>query len=256
MKKVFSIREALSDSWKLIKNENLFLIDGVFILYLIALFLQSLFIKGGLGSVIQLSIGVIFGLGITKMALQIADGEEPGLDSFTGQMSKFFKMLLANILVSLPMVVPVLIFIVGLMAKISTMPGIADKPEYRELGKLAAMPEVANNASTFIIVGLLLFIPAIYLSIRWMFYPYLIVDKGCGAMESIKKSMELTRSHAGHLVLLYLSNIAIVILGVAAFLIGLFVSIPLIYMMQTLIYRKLEKANSKADSGFEEITLG
>ncbi len=255
MKKAFSIRESLSGSWKLIKNEYLFLIDGVFIVYILALFLQSLFIKGGLGSLIQITLGVIFALGMTKITLQIADGEEPGLESFTGQMSKFFKMVGANILVSLPMIVPVVLFVIGFLPKYITLPGIANNPDYKDLAKLAEVPVIMNNTNLFLIAGLLLFIPAFYLSVRWMFYPYLIVDKGLGTIESMKKSMELTRGHVGHLLLLILSTIAIVILGFAAFLIGLFVSIPLIYMMQTLIYRKLEKANSKADAGFEEITL-
>ena len=71
----------------------------------------------------------------------------------------------------------------------------------------------------------LLIVPGIYLAIRLQFYSAYIVEEDCGIIES--------------LFLLLLVMIGTAIVGCILFFVGLFVAVPLIYMMYGYVFRKL-----------------
>ena len=91
-----------------------------------------------------------------------------------------------------------------------------------------------------VMVGfILLIVPGIIWAIKFQFFGFLIVDKGVGVMDSIKKSGLLTEGVKMELflfgILLALLNIA----GAIALGIGLFVTIPTSIMAGVYVYRKL-----------------
>lgn len=96
------------------------------------------------------------------------------------------------------------------------------------------------------VIGFALFIiPGIIFSIKLQFAGYLIVDKGMGAVESIKKSWKMTKGVKWNLFLLGLLLCLINLLGVLCLVIGLFVTIPLTMVAEAYVYRKLlSKINS------------
>lgn len=100
---------------------------------------------------------------------------------------------------------------------------------------------VANILMAIIVtLGLCLFIiPGIYLALRLQFYAALIVEDDAGIIESLQRSWEITRGQGMSLFMLMLAMIGICILGLILLGIGIFVAMPLIYMMYAYVFRKL-----------------
>ncbi|HWQ19218.1 MAG TPA: hypothetical protein VN455_05515, partial [Methanotrichaceae archaeon] len=91
-----------------------------------------------------------------------------------------------------------------------------------------------------IAVGLIfLIVPGIYLAIRCQFYSYLIVDKGLGTIESLKKSAEITRGASWNLALFGLMLVGINILGMLALGVGLLATLPISWLAAAFVYRRL-----------------
>ena len=101
---------------------------------------------------------------------------------------------------------------------------------------------VANILYSIIVcIGIvLLIIPGIYLAIRLQFFQqYIVSEERCSAIDALKKSWELTQGQAMPLFLLALVQIGLTLLGLILLVVGLFVAIPLIVMMQCYVFRKL-----------------
>jgi uncharacterized membrane protein len=89
-------------------------------------------------------------------------------------------------------------------------------------------------------IGLILFIiPGIILGIAFRFYPFFIVDKNMGPIESIKASYAATKGSWLDIFLLLVIDVLIVFVGAVLLGIGLFLAIPIVLMTQAYVYRKL-----------------
>ena len=88
--------------------------------------------------------------------------------------------------------------------------------------------------------GFLIFYHPRYLSgIALQFFQAFIIEENAGIIESLHKSWEITKGQALPLFILALVMIGILILGCILFGIGIFVAVPLIYMMYGYVFRKL-----------------
>ncbi len=89
-------------------------------------------------------------------------------------------------------------------------------------------------------VGLaLLVVPGIYLAVRLQFFLASIVEEDTGITASLKRSWEITKGQMKPLLLLLLVAIGFMVLGLAFFAIGTFVTTPLIGLMYCYVFRKL-----------------
>lgn len=94
--------------------------------------------------------------------------------------------------------------------------------------------------SVIIVAGFILFIiPGIIFSIKLQYSEYLIVDKKLDAVSSIKKSWEMTKGVKWNLFLFGFLLGLINILGILALLIGLLITVPLTFIANAYVYRKL-----------------
>ena len=94
----------------------------------------------------------------------------------------------------------------------------------------------------------LLIIPGIYLYLRLQFFTAFIVEEDCGIIESLQKSWDLTKGQGMPLFLLLLAMIGTAIVGCILFCVGLFVAVPLIYMMQCYTFRKLNTISTEEEA--------
>ncbi len=85
----------------------------------------------------------------------------------------------------------------------------------------------------------LLIIPGIIFGIKLQFYSYLIIDKGLGPVEALKKSWEMTKGVKMDLFLFGLTLMLVNFLGLLALVVGLFASIPTTMVAAAYVYRKL-----------------
>ncbi len=91
-----------------------------------------------------------------------------------------------------------------------------------------------------VVFGMLLFIvPGIYWALKYQFYGELIVDKKMGALESLKKSGEITDGVKWQLLGFGFVLVGVNILGALALGVGLFVAIPMSSLAYFIVYRKL-----------------
>jgi len=92
-----------------------------------------------------------------------------------------------------------------------------------------------------IILGglILLIVPGIIWAIQFQFFGYLIIDKGLGPIEALKKSSKITKDAKWNLFLFGILLVLINILGALALLVGLFVTIPTTMIANAFVYRKL-----------------
>jgi hypothetical protein len=90
-------------------------------------------------------------------------------------------------------------------------------------------------------VGLiLLVIPGLYIAIKFQFYSYLIVDKNLGPIEAFKKSAILTKGVIQNLALFWLMLAGINIMGFIALGVGLLATIPVSWLANSYVYRRLQ----------------
>jgi uncharacterized membrane protein len=94
--------------------------------------------------------------------------------------------------------------------------------------------------TVIVIVGFaLLVVPGIYLAVRLQFSLASIVEEDTGIVASLKRSWEITKGQTMPLLLLLLVMIGLTVLGLAFFIIGIFVTYPLIGLMYCYVFRKL-----------------
>lgn len=93
-----------------------------------------------------------------------------------------------------------------------------------------------------IIVGLVfLILPGLYIAFRLQFFNYALLEQETpNFSDAIKTSWDMTKGHVIDLVVIAIVSAIIVIGGVLALIIGLFVAIPVISLMSVLVYKNLK----------------
>lgn len=102
---------------------------------------------------------------------------------------------------------------------------------------------------------LLLIVPGFVWAIKYSQTTFAIVDKRMGVMESLRYSASLTNGHKGNLFLLILLVVAINILGMLAFFVGLLVTAPLTAVVYGLVYTTLRNRSEGAVPAAETGTI-
>lgn len=102
----------------------------------------------------------------------------------------------------------------------------------------------------FIVVyGFVFFIiPGIIFMIKLQYYSYLIVDKGVGPIEALKRSWAITRGVKWNLFLFGLLLTSLLFLGALAFIVGLLIAAPVALVSNAFVYRRLSSHHAKATS--------
>ncbi len=119
-----------------------------------------------------------------------------------------------------------------------------EKPEVADLFSGGSL--FFNYFFTTILYGLivaagmiLLIVPGVIWAIRFGMAPYLVVDKGLGPMEALRKSSELTSGVKWDLFVFGLVLVGINLLGLLALGIGLLWTIPTALVAAAFVYRAL-----------------
>jgi uncharacterized membrane protein len=125
------------------------------------------------------------------------------------------------------------------------------------------MRDISFSASTFykfvlgyllytliVLAGfLLLIIPGIIWSIKYLYIVYLIVDKGSGPLEAMRQSARITDGVKWELFAFMLVLMVINMAGALFFIIGLFVTIPVTMLAMAYMFRKLSSGEIPSEFG-------
>jgi len=91
-----------------------------------------------------------------------------------------------------------------------------------------------------VLIGTLLFlIPGIIWSVQFMFFGYFIVDKELGPIKALRRSSQITKGIRADLFVFTLVIYILNLVGEIAFLVGLFVTVPMTLVALARVYRKL-----------------
>lgn len=93
-----------------------------------------------------------------------------------------------------------------------------------------------------VMVGLFLFIiPGVIWGLKYMFAPYLVVDKKMGVMDALRESGEMTMGLKWDLLGFYMVSSVVVMLGAMAFYVGMIVTVPISMIAMAGVYLHLAK---------------
>jgi len=212
--KTFSIKESIKTSWEIVKKSFWFVVGTTFIYLLFNFNINFSAKSGGLG----------------------------------GEMSDYSVttlLLVACIFLAIVVFLWFLRTIVQIgyyRIYLKLLDGI--KPSFRELFS-NSQPFWRYVGSTIlyglrILLGfVLLIVPGIIWGIKFQFMPILTVDKGLRPVEAMRESARMTEGHKWHLFKFGLVIMAINLLGLICFGVGILVTIPLSYLAHLYVYRKL-----------------
>ena len=82
--------------------------------------------------------------------------------------------------------------------------------------------------------------PPLYLSLRLQFYIYFLVEEECGLIESINKSMNISKGHIYQLFILGIILSIIIQVSMIPYLLGLIITIPFSKLATTYLYIQLD----------------
>jgi uncharacterized membrane protein len=165
-----------------------------------------------------------------------------------GQTTGSTSVTLGPASISVLVIGPILMFVVGVFMRAGLLSGCLDiadgKPvtigsffKPRNLGK-AILAALLVAIGTWI--GLILcIIPGIVFGFLAMFTIAFVVDRSLSPVESIKASIATVRSNVGGTLLSWLVQIAAILIGEFLCLVGLLVGIPIAALIQVYTYRKL-----------------
>lgn len=110
----------------------------------------------------------------------------------------------------------------------------------QQFGKIITYFVTSILYSIIVAIGtVILIIPGIYLALRLQFCYLYIVDENAGIIDSLKKSWAATEGQVIPLFVLALAFIGLMIVGIIALGIGIFIATPLIGLMLVGAFRRL-----------------
>lgn len=101
---------------------------------------------------------------------------------------------------------------------------------------------VAILTGILVIIGLvLLVVPGFIVYMMLSLAPFILLERGTSAIESLKESRRITRGHRMNIFLFVLMLVVLNILGALAFMVGLLVTIPISLLAFVHVYKHIEK---------------
>lgn len=230
MKKSFSIKESYRNAWALYKKNWKFITVTYLIVFGVEIassVIRSSVPKNAAGiaiilAIISSAIQMLVGIGTVVIFLKLVDRKKAEYSDLFKSYKYFLNYFLGAILYGIIVCgLPVLVILVALT--------------------LGAFKGNEINAGLIVlIVGLIISFPiAIYLSLRYQFYSYFIVDKNLPPVEAIKASSKATQGVKWKLFGFGFVHAGVALLGLLALWIGIIVAAPLIAIATIFAYRKL-----------------
>ena len=193
----------------------------------------------------------LFSMGLTlgsiKIILDAISGKSPKMNDLFNKFDLLIPYVLSYLTI---MVSALLIFIPISSFMLSEIDAVSIVKLFVSGELTSALQELSygvNYIPLFIFITL-----CFYMWIRIQFYPYLIVSKELGPLESLKKSFVLTENHVLDLVIFIFCLIAINLLGLLALGLGLFITIPYSLISSCIMFNYLsetKRQNSNTSDG-------
>ena len=224
----FNPLAAIKTGWQCTKEHFIVSLGLVLVFGVVNALLSLIPATGVVGSIVQLLnmlVSVIWSLGMVRITINVVDGEEPRFGVFKEVMPRLLHFIVLMIIMSLFMFIPACA-IVGIGAASC---GVS-------LTTLAAFDLMA--ISTVWLWIALAFVPVIYISLRFFFAPYLLIDRGLSPIEALKMSWKASYPLQGGIFIFMLISTVLSLAGLVCFFVGLFFSTIIVMYAQAALYRQ------------------
>ncbi len=114
------------------------------------------------------------------------------------------------------------------------------------------VPLVVVNVIVHTLVGVGLFfvlIPGVFIALAFGQWPFLIMDRNLGILDSLESSWRMMKGYKGEFLLLWMMLVGINLLGLIPLGMGLVFTVPLTYAIQAAFYDRVLKLNPPAARG-------
>ena len=224
-KNSISAGDCVSNGWNLVtKNFGMYL--GISIIALI--------LAGCIPCVSLFLVGPIL-TGIYYVCLRDISGEPVEFGMMFRGFDVFVPAMVVGIIQSIPeMFGQGLRFSVNI-ADIFSRSGNSDHFQSDGVG----IALLGGLTAIIVMVGLAIFLMAIILRISLFFAFPLIIEHKLGAVDAMKLSARAAWSNLGGLILLFILEFFVALIGILACIIGIFVAIPVIYAANAFAYRQV-----------------
>jgi uncharacterized membrane protein len=239
MTNTFSIKEAIVFGWHKVKEHSQ-LVFGV-VLTMFALQVASSVVQkvlqntliGAAASVVLAVLGVVLGAGMTLIFLRLARGERAHYRDIVPAMRLVWRYFLASVASGVISFLPIMAG--GLAALILLVSSGAVNPG----GGFSTAMGVGAGVALAALVMAVAVVCTVYLALRYSFARLAALD-GARVGDSLRQSSKLTHGVKWHLVLFVLALIAVNLLGLLVFIVGLLVSVPVSVFAFVHVYLKLK----------------
>lgn len=175
-------------------------------------------------------------LGVLLIAIRSAKGEKPSFSLLFGGGFVFVKYILASLsfyalslLCQLPFIVIAIVILVA--SKV-------------DLTQISTDPSVFSSLGGGVIAGLVFLLLALVavsvaLGLIFGYYPFFVVDRGEGPIQSLKSSSAMTRGVRWKLLLFIVTLLGVNLLGLLSLFVGLLFTGPLSVIATVSVYLRL-----------------
>ena len=224
----FSPIAAIKTGWKCAK-EHFIVSLGVLMAYGVVTAILSMFplnsVVGTVAQLLNMVVSLIWSMGILRLAINVVDGDAPRFSVFKEVLPRLLHYIVLSVLIYVVVLIPVFVIMCIGAATCSV-----------SLTTLSAFDITA--ISTMSLWVILSFVPVIYIALRLSFAPYLLIDRGCGPIESLKMSWKASYPLQGRLFVFFLLSLLVFIVGLLCFFVGAIFSTIIVMYAQAALYRQ------------------
>ena len=187
---------------------------------------------------VNLVLSVWVSAGFAKILLNAYDGEEPSFSVFGELLPKLGGLIGVNFMVAvcycIPLVLGFIVLSIGAGASAVSF-NLADPYSFGHF-----MGQAFGGVTGILFLVLLLV--SLYIALRLMFAVYAYVeDSSIGVMGAVRKSWTMTQGNMWTILLCILMIIVLNLLGLIAFIIGVFVTMIITMFMTVAMYRQIKE---------------
>jgi len=220
--------EIIIRAWNIIKEHLPLLVLTVLFMFTLNIIFSvvqdKIMVQTTYRSIIFISAAFLFQAGLNLGMIRISL-------NMINKKNVYFSLLFSSFHMLIPSVLASLVYICILF--IAALPGL--------LLLIYSSGGIASINIFSILSIILLIAPATYLSVRFQFYNYFLIDEECEIIESLKKSANISHGHILELFVIGAMLSIITLISIIPLGLGLLISIPLSTTTLTYIYMVLSK---------------
>lgn len=262
---LFSTSDLLTKAWKDYKENFWFFVSIVAIIFGVQIFLGAVEQSAGrelgiVASLISIIVSAIIGAGVTRVMLQFIDGKGAHFDNIIPPAQNVLWYFIFQIIMTCVIVGLIFLFvlIIGLSFAMEMIAGDLFRVDSVQAFIALFGTHLGTHLALFGAFLVVLISIIAYVSIRFMFTTYVIVDKNLNTFAAMRASSILTKGIKWRLAGLLFIMIVINIIGMIPLMLGLIVTIPVTFIVLFRVYRYLcenlrrQIAHDKKTKGAEE----